>query len=344
MSSLRNRNIKIKVVVSPFHEMLCSLHVLFQPEHHPKRLQWALQTIARMPDGLVDGIMEIGRLTDGWTAVIDFPDRTGEPMACAEGIDGLSKLPDAELAHLLLNGQTPIGDLFLFRGISGNKAANGLVNEKARSLMNTIGGVRQLLVGTLTDYMPFFDPEWSYVQPWMDASAARTAEMSARSPEALLNTLHPRLHCANGAVTVQKASTYYFPFEKLKRIYLFPSTFIFPHLLTGWTADALFLPVAVDVPGVAVSDSPPGDLLRQLKALGDENRLRLMKLLWKKPHCTKQLAPILAISEAAVSKHLKLLHEAELVAAERKGNYMFYSVRPEMLDALTVLQRQYLEQ
>lgn len=72
--------------------------------------------------------------------------------------------------------------------------------------------------------------------------------------------------------------------------------------------------------------------------------MRMLKILWKGPHCTKQLAPLLGISEAAVSKQLKQLTEAGFTKLERKGNYLFYSVSKETFDSLIVLQRQYLEQ
>lgn len=345
MSSLHILNKKIKTVVSPFHEMLCSLHVLSQPEHHPKRLQWALDLKTRMPLSLQEGIQTIGQLTDCWSALIDFPDRTGAPMTCADGISQLSRLPDAEFTCLLMNSEFSLSTVILWLNDRGNKSSVDELDEDGRYILKNLNKIRKLLISTLETYeRDYFRQEWDYIEPWMNTSAAHFQDTASRSAEKALNSLHPRLFAEKDTISAQKAITYYFPYEQLRQVYVFPSTFIFPHLLIGWTEDALFLPLAVDVPGLPYNEGPPSDLLRLCKALSDDTRMRILKLLWNGPHCTKQIAPILGISEAAVSKHLKQLHEAGFAKSERKGNYLFYSGNKEALDTLILLQRQFLEQ
>lgn len=68
-----------------------------------------------------------------------------------------------------------------------------------------------------------------------------------------------------------------------------------------------------------------------LKALSDETRFRLLELLLSEKLCGKALAGNLGISEAAVSQHLKVLKEAELVVGEKRGYWMHYSVQQESL-------------
>lgn len=77
MSSLQTLKRKIKTIVSPFHELICSLHVIYNPEHHPKRLQWALDLKLRMPVMLQENIQTLGQLSNGWIALLDLPDRMG---------------------------------------------------------------------------------------------------------------------------------------------------------------------------------------------------------------------------------------------------------------------------
>ena len=48
------------------------------------------------------------------------------------------------------------------------------------------------------------------------------------------------------------------------------------------------------------------------------------------------------ISEAAVSKQLKILAEGGLVEKKREGNYILYSIRTETLDFLTYRIYEYL--
>ncbi|WP_238322830.1 ArsR/SmtB family transcription factor [Gorillibacterium massiliense] len=343
MSSMLTINRKLKTIVSPFHELICSLHVLYRPEHHPNRLQWAQELREKLPQPLKEAVNRIGNLSDGWTPLLDYTDFRGEPVPCLEGIEGLKKLPDAELAYFLLNGKWPLSAIITKLEKRGKASGNGADTDLLE--LDHFQEARQLLFTTLETYeRDYFRREWEYIEPWLNASAMHFQEMAAVNPEKALNTLHPRLRAENGALSAQKASTYYFPYERMQHVYVFPSTFIFPHLLISWTETALCLPLSVDTPWLPFSEEPPKDLLNQLKALGDETRLRLMKLLWTGPHCTKQLAPVLGISEAAVSKQLKLLNEAGFTRAERKGSYIFYSANKEAMDHLLLLQRQYLEQ
>ncbi|MDT3424620.1 DNA-binding transcriptional ArsR family regulator [Paenibacillus forsythiae] len=344
MSSLPSLHPKIKTVVSPFHEMLCSLHVLVQPEHHPRRLQWSQELLKVMPLRLGEGIRRIGGWTDCWTALMDLAGPSGVAMTCHKGMDVLLGLPDAELIHLALNSKAPIGSI-----IQWMNGARGLEAEELEdagiSLLESLAEFRSLLRDTLAEYEEsFFRREWQIVEPWLQTAAAAFQQEAEMSAEKAIASLHPRLNMEKGTITAQKANTYHFAYDSLEHIYVFPSTFIFPHLLIGWYGNDLYLPLAVEIPELPYSESPPADLLLRFKALGDETRLKMVRLLWKGPHCTKQLAPLLGISEAAVSKHLKLLAEARLVKAKRRGSYQFYSADKQEIEMTNVLQRQFLEQ
>ncbi len=63
-----------------------------------------------------------------------------------------------------------------------------------------------------------------------------------------------------------------------------------------------------------------------LKALSDPTRFKIFFLLSRKSLCVKALVSLLQISQPAVSQHLKVLKQANLVRAERKGYWMHYSV------------------
>ncbi len=67
-------------------------------------------------------------------------------------------------------------------------------------------------------------------------------------------------------------------------------------------------------------------LLQVLRALGDDTRLRALRLIAKQPRSTQELAALVAISEAGLSKHLKALADAGLVTTRREGYYVLYSL------------------
>lgn len=72
-------------------------------------------------------------------------------------------------------------------------------------------------------------------------------------------------------------------------------------------------------------------MIEILKALSDETRLTLIHLLIKHDYCVGALASRLKLSESAVSQHLKILRNAELVRGDKRGYYTHYGVNREVL-------------
>jgi len=68
-----------------------------------------------------------------------------------------------------------------------------------------------------------------------------------------------------------------------------------------------------------------------LKALGDDTRYQIIRLLLGSELCVGALARILNISKPAVSQHLKILREAGLVKGEKRGYWTHYLVEKEAL-------------
>ncbi len=72
-------------------------------------------------------------------------------------------------------------------------------------------------------------------------------------------------------------------------------------------------------------------LVYRFKALSDETRFKLFLLLSEKQLCVGGLAKVLGISESAVSQHLKVLKNADLIKGEKVGYYTHYKVQKEIL-------------
>ena len=69
------------------------------------------------------------------------------------------------------------------------------------------------------------------------------------------------------------------------------------------------------------------------RLLGDEARLRLLRVLEKDRFNVKELTGILGLAQSGVSRHLGLLKESELVIEERDGAYSFYRLSPDVKDS-----------
>ena len=72
-------------------------------------------------------------------------------------------------------------------------------------------------------------------------------------------------------------------------------------------------------------------LARVFKALSVETRVRIVQALRSRSLCVNALARELGITPAAVSQHLRVLRDAGVVEAERRGYYVHYRVSDEVL-------------
>lgn len=64
------------------------------------------------------------------------------------------------------------------------------------------------------------------------------------------------------------------------------------------------------------------------RLLGDEARLRLLRVLRKERLNVTELTGILGLAQSGVSRHLGLLKDAALVVEERDGGYTYYRLAP----------------
>ena len=72
------------------------------------------------------------------------------------------------------------------------------------------------------------------------------------------------------------------------------------------------------------------------EALGDPNRREILRLLAAGDKPVVEIAAALPISRPAVSRHLRLLKEAGMVAEQAHGTRRIYHLRAEGLQAIQV--------
>ncbi len=70
---------------------------------------------------------------------------------------------------------------------------------------------------------------------------------------------------------------------------------------------------------------------RVFKVLSVDTRVRMIELLKYRSLCVNALARSLNISPAAVSQHLRVLRDAEIVTAEKRGYFVHYRVNEATL-------------
>ncbi len=70
-------------------------------------------------------------------------------------------------------------------------------------------------------------------------------------------------------------------------------------------------------------------LVQVYKALGDESRLRILKVLLKGRYNVNELQEIMDMGQSRVSRHLKLLTDAGLIRVLREGTWAYYEAPAE---------------
>ncbi len=70
------------------------------------------------------------------------------------------------------------------------------------------------------------------------------------------------------------------------------------------------------------------------RAVADPTRRAVLEYLLGKPHNVNELADYFDVSRPAISKHLRILKEANVVRERRDGRNRIYELNPEGLNAL----------
>ncbi len=68
------------------------------------------------------------------------------------------------------------------------------------------------------------------------------------------------------------------------------------------------------------------DLIKAMKALSDETRLRILNLLLERECCVCEIMQALNISQTRASRNLGILEDAGFLEARRDGTWVLYSV------------------
>ncbi|TWT02257.1 helix-turn-helix transcriptional regulator [Planomicrobium sp. CPCC 101079] len=80
-----------------------------------------------------------------------------------------------------------------------------------------------------------------------------------------------------------------------------------------------------------------------LKAVGDHNRMLILKYLMKEALCICEFTELLDMTQPAISQHMRKLKAAELVMEEKRGRWTIWSLNtrhpqyPILLHLLSLL-------
>ncbi len=76
-------------------------------------------------------------------------------------------------------------------------------------------------------------------------------------------------------------------------------------------------------------------IVESFKALGEENRIKIVHMLCHEEMCVCEIIDKLRLSQSAVSHHLKILRQAGLINDRRRGKWIFYSLNKKAFEKLS---------
>jgi DNA-binding transcriptional ArsR family regulator len=241
-------------------------------------------------------------------------------------------LADPEVRRLALRQAGTLG--------AGAARAAALLFDDPRRLVERFAG---LLEGYWEEA---FAAEWQRLEPRLaDGVVAAGREIATGGIFAFLIGLAPQLRVDpdGSAFGLDVPHDHDVALGAKNPLLLVPSVYVWPHVLVNcdppWP-----LALVYRAPHLAESLRQPTspELVRVLRALADPTRLRILRQITLRPRSTQELAPIVGLSEAGTSKHLRLLAAAGLVETRREGYYVLYSLAGAPLDELGGALRRYI--
>jgi DNA-binding transcriptional ArsR family regulator len=125
------------------------------------------------------------------------------------------------------------------------------------------------------------------------------------------------------------------PEPSVHRIVLAPTYFGRPYNSLSRIGDTQLVcyPIADSALEAAGTTVPPAATVRLYRALGDDTRLRILRLLAERDRYLTELAAELELSKPTISHHLAQLRSAGLVTWNEQGNLTYYTLRRDRVQA-----------
>lgn len=187
-----------------------------------------------------------------------------------------------------------------------------------------------------TYYYDYFVNDISYAEPFLIRKLKKEYDYCQKiGLYSYIHALHPRIEVTNEKINFYKYQLFEINKSSIKEVIIHVDSYIMPHLLLGIEQSRIDLTTPVYLTSYNENHLPQ-DTLNIFKGLADGTRLTIIKYLYDRPMSTQGLAIELSLTEACISKHLKILYKAGIVSKERDGNYINYHLNQRVIDSLVV--------
>lgn len=334
---------------SALSELMASLHVLAEPEHHPEAADWTARAAAAGPE-LRDELTVFAPLWARFRCRLFFPRTVPLATSLDEELTQIAALPAGDFLDLVAPGvlgtsAQPVPPARELR--AGTAAAEDYVRrclrrsyargELARQLVAAPLELRDRLLTVLRAAdTAFFAEDWRVLRPALEDHAREVRRrLTARSPADVLTELLPTAARVGPGERIRLDKLQIDEVKVAPRpLVLVPSARVWPHLTVKNEH-----PSCVVVQYAAHGTAPDGqltlrDLHDRLMALTSPARMELCRHLLGEPITTSELAARLGSSEPQVSRTLRTLRDAGLVRSTRDGKLVRHRLATDVIQRL----------
>jgi DNA-binding transcriptional ArsR family regulator len=324
------RAVKVQFDVSPAYEVLAALQAVSSPEEWPTYTQgtaWYDDFRSRMSTELRELIdRQSGpdlHVKSEWAHLTGLVSEAPDRANLGAVIDHIASLPTAVVYRALLvsalNGASRRENADLLDAAAeGDKAARQRLREIAEDeghdtacelleslLERDAGDIRDGIILGLREAATLLADHLAAVMPALH----HDAEVRRESVRGL---------SAEEAVEVGTNGIHWVPETGIRRILLVPQAAMRPWVCIGEHGDTKIFLVAVGDESLSADlDSPPARLLGVLKALGEEQRLRILRrLAVGGPMSLQQVAEHIGVAKSTAHHHMVQLRAAGLTIVD----------------------------
>lgn len=333
---------------SPAQEALISLHVLFDSGHHPLHIPWVIRARKRLSPALRAELEAFGVLDKKLIADLWIPEPGSEFPSFEDELKQLLRAPIEHYANGFAFVLLGIPDAY-GRALHDDQMRQAMMEQALAGFPLSTSVVQEFLDDPLRSREHFCACLAAYWQACLASEWSRLEEAFLHDIESrgcallregvlgLLSILSPELHVnLRTGLGVRKGDVETtVKFNDKDTLVLVPSYFVWPHLLVKPEPPPALIYAIQAHSHQGKAPVPPERLLKLIRAAGDMTRLQILQLLSQREHSTRELAGIIGITEAAVSKQLRVLQDVNLVKSRRESYYVFYSLVENSLRELT---------
>lgn len=310
----------VELTSLPLTELTMSLHVVADPRKQPALAPFVRRVRSRLPKPVLAELRDLSILL-GPPAPAPFAFPEGEPQELPYALAEVApRDPDLQWTLEML-----VEEFLPRRGLT--RESTPIIGEIERDPQ----ALAERLLRLLGDYWTYaFAQEWPDIEAQLAlARAEAELHLAAGGLRSLLahTTRRARLADCGIAITPTIPAEIDVELADDGRLPVVLSLFSAPYVITRISpAAGLVLPAPT---AERRASTPSLELVRGLNAVADPTRLTLLRLVAIRPRSTLELAQLVELSEAAVSKHMRRLADADLVRGQRNGYYVLYRLVPE---------------